>query len=490
MKPQMTPEAARARALARGWRPRNCVWELTLACNLRCAHCGSVAGKARRDELSLEACLDIVDQLAEMGCELITLSGGEPTMKRGWDTIARAIHERGIYVNMVTNGAYRDQAHAEEIAGRARAAGMSNVGVSIDGPRVVHDLIRAPGSFDRSMAGIEAFIAEGMSVAVMTTVNRLNVDLLEETRQIAIDAGASMWRLQLAKAMGNQSHEDLISLDEFKALVPQLAALKRGGEIHLAVGDSIGYYGVHDRALRGWGWRGRSERWGGCQAGMQAIGIEADGGVKGCLSLQAKQGQHDPFIEGSLREERLADLWFKPGVFAYNRDFEGVTGVCAGCKHAEDCRGGARCVSSALNGLLTEDPYCYHGLTQRPARRGRLRQGALAAALVMAAGCDLESEAQTQEMGVDDVAAEAPRDAAIYDDAGLSMDYGQVEPDEGVMTDYGVPPQFDAAPVDRGVAPDAVMTDYGMPPQLDAAPVDRGVAPDAVMTDYGMPPQL
>ena len=37
-----------------GFAPRACVWELTLACNLRCKHCGSFAGSRRDDEMTLE----------------------------------------------------------------------------------------------------------------------------------------------------------------------------------------------------------------------------------------------------------------------------------------------------------------------------------------------------------------------------------------------------------------------------------------------------
>jgi len=35
------------------------VWELTLACNLRCKHCGSIAGSKRPDELSLDECMRV-----------------------------------------------------------------------------------------------------------------------------------------------------------------------------------------------------------------------------------------------------------------------------------------------------------------------------------------------------------------------------------------------------------------------------------------------
>ena len=38
-------------------------WELTLACNLRCRHCGSSAGKKRPDELTTDEALAICDQL-------------------------------------------------------------------------------------------------------------------------------------------------------------------------------------------------------------------------------------------------------------------------------------------------------------------------------------------------------------------------------------------------------------------------------------------
>lgn len=47
-----------------GFHPRACVWELTLACNLRCKHCGSFAGNRRERELDLEESLRVADQLA------------------------------------------------------------------------------------------------------------------------------------------------------------------------------------------------------------------------------------------------------------------------------------------------------------------------------------------------------------------------------------------------------------------------------------------
>jgi MoaA/NifB/PqqE/SkfB family radical SAM enzyme len=44
--------------------PVHVVWEITLACNLKCQHCGSRAGRPRPGELTTAECLDVVEQLA------------------------------------------------------------------------------------------------------------------------------------------------------------------------------------------------------------------------------------------------------------------------------------------------------------------------------------------------------------------------------------------------------------------------------------------
>src|SRR4051794_28224127 len=57
--------------------PVHVVWELTLACNLACSHCGSRAGRRRPRELSTDECYNIVAQLADLGTREISIIGGE-----------------------------------------------------------------------------------------------------------------------------------------------------------------------------------------------------------------------------------------------------------------------------------------------------------------------------------------------------------------------------------------------------------------------------
>jgi hypothetical protein len=353
----------------------------------------------------------------------------------------------------------------------------------------------------------------------MTTINRWNMGRLNEIRQIAMDAGASMWRLQLAKPMGEicGDRDFIVSPRHLLAIIPALAAMKRQGGIQLAVGDSIGYYGPHDRTLRGRGWRGREECWQGCRAGMDAIGIEADGGIKGCLSIQAKAADgSDPWREGSVREHSLAELWFRPGAFEYNRGFtpDQLRGACRTCGQAARCRGGARCVSTAVAGIIGEDPYCWLRVTSIAGNRSFRDYAAQAAAaagfaLIMggATGCwdDDENGADALEdatafdmIGLDNQAGDCllPGDAVTPGDSAADVSGKDVINCENVccMCDYGIIPEdvwkecCEVQPADP--SPDAVAD----VPVADVQATD--VPPDAVacdkvccVCDYGIIPE-
>src|ERR1700761_5120232 len=84
--------------------PVHVVWEITLACDLKCLHCGSRAGRPRPDELSTRECLDVVDKIAALGAREISLIGGEAYLRRDWTEIVRAIRSHGINCSMQTGG--------------------------------------------------------------------------------------------------------------------------------------------------------------------------------------------------------------------------------------------------------------------------------------------------------------------------------------------------------------------------------------------------
>ncbi len=368
-------------------KPSYCVWELTLACNQRCGHCGSKAGTPRPDELSTSECLQVVRSLANLGCEVITLSGGEPTLRSDWYEIAQEIRNQGMIPNMVSNGYAMNQA----LASQMKDSGLVNVAISIDGPREIHEQIRGKDSFSRTIHAIELLGNVGMPVTIMTTINAMNLHRLDDIYNVACELGVDRWRCQLGKPMGHmKTNSDLvIRPKDLLILLPKLYQLNETGPVKVGIGDSIGYYGPYDSQLRAVSWKGTRQRWGGCQAGLYAIGVESNGGIKGCLSMQAFRGNDDSFLEGNIRTRSLESIWRDPDAFAYNRNFveDSLTGFCKKCAHRTICRGGAKCVAAASTQAISEDPYCYYRVANAATHWPRVvRRTAATASLVCLMG--------------------------------------------------------------------------------------------------------
>jgi radical SAM protein with 4Fe4S-binding SPASM domain len=352
-----------------GFSPRACVWELTLACNLRCKHCGSFAGSRRDDEMSLEENLNVADQLAALGCRRVTLSGGEPTLNPDWDRIGKRLADHCIKVNLISNGWHWTAAHVE----RAKAAGLVGAAFSLDGFQREHDEFRQPGSFDRVVAAIDACVAGGLPVAVNTTVNKLNQRILRPLRDFMAERGVFSMQVQLATASGNMGlHRDLVvDPADLVWLVPELAAICRLNtrKFFAVAADDIGYYGKPEPGLRDDG--GELPFWIGCRAGCQVVGIESNGNVKGCLSLPSSMHGETRFVEGNLRDKPLSEIWKSEGAFAYNRKWNEskLTGFCRVCRYHDFCRGGCTWTVHCHAGQGGEgNPFCFY---YQAVRQGR-----------------------------------------------------------------------------------------------------------------------
>ena len=101
------------------------------------------------------------------------------------------------------------------------------------------------------------------------------------------------------------------------------------------------------------------KHWGGCSAGISTIGIESDGSIKGCLSMQ-----EDSYIEGNIREKSLKEIWTNPEGFKYNRRFDlsELKGICEGCKYGALCRGGCSEKAKSYTGELHHQPFCLYDM--------------------------------------------------------------------------------------------------------------------------------
>jgi radical SAM protein with 4Fe4S-binding SPASM domain len=340
------------------YKPEFCVWELTLKCNMRCKHCGSVAGEARENELTVDECLNVAEQLADLGCKLVTFIGGEVFLYEGWEKISRKLSEKGVDVNLITNGFLLGD---EQIA-QIKYARLANVGISLDGMEDNHNNIRnIITSFEKVIEAFDRLNREGIPIAIVTSLIDKNLEDLSSMYDLLVEKGIKLWQMQIVNPMGKMADRKNLLLDPEKVpLITRFIREKRNEQtITIYAGDNIGYFDENELYLRGQ--PGTICAWSGCQAGLRVVGIDSIGNVKGCESLYS-----DEFIEGNLREESLSEIWYKEGNFAYNRNFDisMLTGSCKDCDKGAICRGGCRGACYFTTDSKFENPYCcYPGKT-------------------------------------------------------------------------------------------------------------------------------
>ena len=347
------------------------VWELTLRCDLACKHCGSRAGKPRDNELTTDEALGVVKQLKEMGAHEITLIGGEAYLHEGWTEIARAIADAGMVASMTTGG----RGITPDRAAMVRDCGIKSVSVSLDGIGATHDTQRGlKGSFESALAAIDNLRAAGVRVSVNTQINRLSFPELDAVLDLVIARGAHAWQVQLTAAMGRAADRPDWLMQPFEILdvIPKVAELTRraaAAQVRVWPGNNIGYFGPHEATIRG------SARAGGyatgCSAGRTAMGIEANGAIKGCPSLPTAA-----WVGGNVRDRTLRDIWDTTPELRYTRDrtVDDLWGYCRECYYADDCRAGCTWTSYVLFGRAGNNPYCHHRALefQRRGMRERL----------------------------------------------------------------------------------------------------------------------
>ncbi|MBF0106063.1 MAG: radical SAM protein [Deltaproteobacteria bacterium] len=340
--------------------PYSAALEVTLACNMKCIHCGSYAdGRNRANPLTKQEWLKVIDDLKTLKTKLFTLSGGEPFLYPHWRELLSHIKSEGdtySEASIITNGSKIN----EDDVVFMKKHNLVNLAISLDGTRDVHDTIRrTKGSFDMVMGVIDLCHKHNVLVSIATSVNQYNYDCIKDLLDILLQKKAQVWQFQIVNSFGRAGEHKsrmIISRDQYKKLIDDMALLRgqHKDQIKIFAADSIGYcHPVTNSFLD-------DTEWLGCSAGLFNIGIESNGTVKGCLSLQQPQ-----FNAGNVRERSLIDIWKDDDAFAYTRKYDAkkMTGACKACEANEQCKAGCIAMAYSINNTLYENNYCYKLLT-------------------------------------------------------------------------------------------------------------------------------
>lgn len=170
--------------------------DLTYRCNNNCRHCWVRIPQNSlklRDELSLEAIKDIIDQAKSMGCRTWTISGGEPMLRDDFEDIFRYITENSIYYSINTNGTRI----TPSIARAMRKKGNKWVAIYGADSKIHDHITRSPGSFSEAMQGMAYLKEAGANFTVQIVPMRDNFVQLQEMIKLAESLGYQ-WRVNKA----------------------------------------------------------------------------------------------------------------------------------------------------------------------------------------------------------------------------------------------------------------------------------------------------
>ncbi len=301
--------------------------ELTIRCNLRCAHCyncdreGSAPSPAA--ELRFDETRGLLDELRAEGTLFISLTGGEPMLHpRFWDILDEAAARR-FAVTILTNGTLLGKYACRRLA---RHRNIRRVNLSFYGATgETHDaLTRTPGSFRLAMEGLRNLRRLGLPAALNFLVTRHNAreipSMIEWARSLSlpfvVDTSITPRR------DGNPGPL------EHRADLSDLESLYRGALRPLLLAGDPGHPGNDFR----------------CDCARSNVAISAGGDVWPCIAA--------PISGGNIRRGGFRRIWNVSETFNRIRRLE-----ISDFKTCYSCRLSAWCPRNNGTALLVSGDY-------------------------------------------------------------------------------------------------------------------------------------
>jgi len=168
--------------------PVEAAFELTWRCNLKCILCYQFPPD--NNELSTNEVLDILDQLHDAGCLYLSLTGGEPLLRKDFWEIAGHARKRTFAVTLQSNGTLITPDVAQRIHEHAfMAVHISLLGAS----EATHDSITGiQGSFRKAMDAASMLATAGTHVVMKATLMKQNFDEFHDMEAFAKNLGAEL----------------------------------------------------------------------------------------------------------------------------------------------------------------------------------------------------------------------------------------------------------------------------------------------------------
>lgn len=319
--------------------------ELTYACPLQCPYCSNPLQlpTSRKQELSTEQWISVMQQARELGAVQLGFSGGEPLVRPDLEILVEEATRLGFYCNLITSAV----GLTSERLTRLRDNGLNHIQISFQGSdRETNAKFGGTDSFEHKLAMTKEAIALGVPLGLNFVLHRHNIHQVEDFLQLAEALGAEFVELANTQyyAWALHNRDQLMpsqqQLDEARAATERFRAQHSG---HMrAIFVAPDYFDDRPKKCsNGWG--------------TTFITVTPDGDVLPCQSAKVIEGLTFP----NVREDKLHDIWHSSNLFQRFRGTKWMKEPCASCPEQEIDLGGCRCQAYLLTGdAYATDPVC------------------------------------------------------------------------------------------------------------------------------------
>jgi radical SAM protein with 4Fe4S-binding SPASM domain len=330
--------------------------EFTNRCNLACTGCfagfgdvknvfelekfepGFVNINATKSPLELAELYDIIDQAADLGAKSADLiGGGEPLSSPLFFHLAERAVQRGMQVEVFTNGTLIDRKKAEHMAALKVVPYVKLYSTR----SWVHDqMVGVRGAWRKVVEGIDCLMEAGyggekLPISLESIVVRKNLQDMPTMWRYARERGMIPYFERFVGCHYDGDPGELLSPLELKHLWEGLWLLDRGeyGYTWPLLPLRVGYS---------------------CLANYYSLYVNYEGDVRPC------SGTFVPL--GNTRQSKLAQILTDSPVVKDLREYERpADSWCASCYYYESDRcPGCRGMAQAKGSYMADDPLCFH----------------------------------------------------------------------------------------------------------------------------------
>ncbi len=349
--------------------PFQVVWNITNACNLKCAHCYEDAGKRSSNELTNQEIIRGLEIISKASATSIAFSGGEPTSNPHITDYIKLTKELGMYPAMATNG-YKLSKQSK--LNKFVDAGLEFVQISIDGLNLeTHDSFRGvEGSWDKAIQAVENSVDADLFVEVATTVTTHNIDEIPDIIEFIRDIGAHWFMIYNFIPTGNGtniSEMDISPKNRFELLksaynenmngnmqvlstAPQYAPVAESLQTDSSVIPTHFYNPQYKNPQL----TQLAEFVGGCGAGRFYMGIEPNRDLYPCVFFP----RTEELKLGNLMNDDFDQIWKENNLLVDLRNKDLLQDNCGSCESKNICGGCRARAYTYFNDVQAPDPGC------------------------------------------------------------------------------------------------------------------------------------